>query len=445
MSFSIPFSSLTEELKTQIAKECTIKPKPSQYEEDPKPIQIFRVDKEAKRVFIPLGLWKNYTDEFPNDFEYDGIGVKGTIPLFTKETDPKNYRDQDVVYEQAMNQLNDDGYVFLNLATGFGKTCLGTQLSAGCGLKTLVICHLDKVNQQWVESFRKFTDAKVQLVKTKIDMTADVLVMGIKKAYNLRDKLPMIGTVIFDESHISTTSAATGILLHIQPAYLIGLSATPHRPDGLHSLFDLFFEDPKKFIVRFETKDFVVIKYKTKYKPEVTYSLVKGKSTMNWTNVKNSLSYNKERQLEIVELIRKYNDKKIMVLIDRIQSCKDIIVTLEERGESVTGLYGNIKKHDSDARVLVATTSKAGVGFDQPGLNMLIITSDVKTVAQWEGRIRCSNNLIIDMVDDFRTLENHWNIREKWYRKRGAEIQYHGEKRMISKEKKPPLRMLGSH
>lgn len=425
MSFSIPFSMITEEIKKNIAIKCRIKPSASQYAENPPPIDCFRVSKETKEIFLPLGIWREYYKEFPNNFTLN-TNFKTKSPLFTLKTDPKKYRDQDVVFNQAVTELKNNGHTFLSLATGFGKTCLGTQLSSFTKCKTLVICHLDKVNHQWKESFEKFTTAKVQIVKgNKLDETCDVYICGIKKALNIKDKLTTIGigTVIFDEAQISTVSACIGILLHIKPRNLIGLSATPKRPDGLHALLELYFGDMKNFITRNEVKDFTVIKYITNIKPDVKYRLVRGKTTLDWTHIKNSLSYNDKRRKIIIELVRKYQKNKIMVLADRIETCKNLVEDLEMVGENVSGLYGNIKKHDSEARVLIASTSKAGVGFDQPGLDLLIITSDVKNVTQWEGRIRCSNNIVVDMVDDFSTLENHWKIREKWYQKRGATIK----------------------
>jgi len=429
MSFKIPFSRVTAKIKKEIGTKCSIKPSTSQYIENPVNINVFRVCKETNNLIIPLSLWPNYSKTFPNDYSNTASFIP-KIDLFTKETDPKGYRDQDVVFNEAWNNLKTDGHTFLELNTGFGKTCLGTMLAAKTGCKTLVICHLDKVNTQWKESFERFTTAKVQILKTnKIDETADVYICGIKKAYNMRDQLGFVKTVLFDEAHIATTSAATGILLHIYPRFLVGLTATLKRVDGLHSLLELYFGPMNNYIKRNEVKPFTVIKYNTGFKPIVNYRQVFGKVTLDWVGVKNSLSYNKDRQKLICDLVLKYKDRKIMVLVDRIELCKNLISDLKDI-ESVTGLYGSIKKHNSDARVLIASSSKAGVGFDQPGLDMLIIASDVKNVTQWEGRIRCDDNIIIDLVDDLSTLENHWKLREKWYRKRGATIIVEG-KRML--------------
>ena len=52
-----------------------------------------------------------------------------------------------------------------------------------------------------------------------------------------------IGTVIIDEAHVATKTCFTQSLFKFRPYYLIGLTATPDRADGLHNLYKPFFED----------------------------------------------------------------------------------------------------------------------------------------------------------------------------------------------------------
>jgi hypothetical protein len=89
---------------------------------------------------------------------------------------------------------------------------------------------------------------------------------------------------------------------------------------------------------------------------------------------------------------------------------------------------------------------KAGVGFNDPTLTMLILATDRQDVIQFEGRIRTTNNIIYDLVDDYKTLETHWEKRAAWYERRGAVIEVislrpHTEPR----PKVPQRRMLPSN
>lgn len=64
-----------------------------------------------------------------------------------------------------------------------------------------------------------------------------------------------------------------------------------------------------------------------------------------------------------------------------------------------------------DCRILIATFSKGGVGFDHPKLDMLIAGGDVKSqFMQYIGRIFRRDDvsaIYIDLVDKMKSIENH--------------------------------------
>lgn len=493
MAIALELSSVTPELTREISKVCTIKPSASQYNEDPEPIICYAVNKKDDAVYIPMGAWKHFLNVFP-DRDYPTTKVVCKKTLYTLDTDPKGCRDQDVVAEEASIRLERDHTVFIACFPGWGKTSIGNYFTSRLKLKTAVICHIDKVNEQWVEEFEKFSTAKVQRIKgnAKLDPKADVYVFGVQKAASMsREDLQDIGLVIFDEAHIATITAFSVSLLRFQPKYVIGLSATPKRPDGMHKMLAMYFGPLKNFIVREEVKDFTVYKVETPYKPTIKYNVFQGKSSLDWTAVTNSIAYNEERQHYIAELVTKHPDHRIMILSDRQQECDAIYDKLELLGEtSVLKLTGNAqekiekrgcgyegcltkpsfnhlgekegawcskhkekgmvaikatkKKVDTtNYRVLVAGMKKAGVGFNDPTLTMLILVTDRKSVEQLEGRIRTTNNIIYDLVDDNKTLESHWRIRSAWYDKRGAVIETINLRKTTPNTKIPSHRILG--
>lgn len=306
------------------------------------------------------------------------------------------------------------------------NTLMGVYLSSVLGLKTAVLSHVDLVNNQWCQEYQETTNAKVQFVKDDVlDPTADVYIMGVQKASKMPPQaLAGVGFVIYDEAHISTLTACTKTMLNFEPKFILGLSATPERADGLENLLEVFFGPKERFITRMETKDFTVIRLKTNFKPRIEYMHVKGKDTVNWSVVTNSLAELVEKQEMIVELTQKHKEHRIMVLCDRKEQAMAIHGKLVELGEKVELLIGAKKKWDTSARVLVAGTKKAGTGFNDPTLTMLVLAGDSKNVKQFEGRIRTQNNIIYDIVDDYGVLENHWRLRRDWYLKRGASIIY---------------------
>lgn len=426
MSISILFEDISEEVLNEIESQCKIKPASTQYEKDPEPVVCYSLDVNTKKAFIPMGMGATLFDSFPNmNLTHSRTTFTSQKTPFTRSTDPKKYRDQDVVMKEALLKLQKNNSVFLALATGFGKTTLGNILSARLGYKTCVLCHLDIVLEQWVSEFEQWTNAKVQRVKgNKLDPNADIYVIGIRKVANMDSShFADIGTVIIDETHISTITAFTNSLLKFTPKYIIGLSATRKRNDGMHKLLNLYFGEDSEFIERSETKDFRVIKVETNFEPTVEYTQVRGDLVVNWTKVVNSIAYIPERHILVANIVKAHPNDVILILSDRVEQSKSMYALLKERGESVSLLVEKTKDWDKTCRILVAGTKKAGVGFDDPRLTMLIMMSDTKKVEQYEGRIRCTNNIIYDIVDKNNMFENHWKIRMKWYIQRGAKIE----------------------
>jgi len=442
MSIRIPFNKLSDEVKEKISKTCSVRLPVTQYEPNPGSVFCFEVNKKAKEVVVPFGQWRLIYDKFP-DTGFSFTSGSFTTSLYTKQTDPKKYRDQDIMMTEALSKLKENHYVFLELATGYGKTACATYITSHFRLKTLILCHLSTVgHEQWPKEIEKFTTGfKVQVVKGKtLDPTADIYIMGVLKASGMsKEVFKDIGLVIYDEAHIATPTACTKSLLKIHPRYIVGLSATPtDRDDGMQKLLYLYFGPRKEFIKRTEVKDFTVIKYKTKYKPKLEYTMVRGRMTINWNEVMNSMSANVDRQREIAQLAIRHPEHRILILSNRQDQCRGVHSILTESGEDSALLIGATKKWDKSCRILVAGMKKAGVGFDDSTLTMLIIASDVKSVKQYEGRIRTTNNLIYDMVDNFSTFERHWSEeREPWYRRRGATIVYENGDEDTGKENRP--------
>lgn len=431
MSIALLLSSVTPELKKEITKTCITKPAKSQYNDDPEPVTCFAVNVDEDAVYIPLGTWRHFLDSFP-EREYRRTNVKCKKQLLTIETDPKGYRDQDILVQEVLEKLKTDHVAFVAAFTGFGKTSISNYLTCYLKLPTLILSHLDSVSEQWEQEFKIHSTAKVQRLKGNkpIDPTADVYICGVLKAKTLRrEEVAHIGLIIFDEAHIATITAFSNSMLKFQPKYVIGLSATPTRADGMQKLLTMYFGPKKNFIHRREVKDFTVYKVETPYKPEIKYQMVKGCMVPNWTHVTNTIAYNKERHKFIVDICLKHPEHRILVLSDRTEQSQAIYDLLVSAEESVQLLIGTkkVKKitdESQKSRIIVGASKKVGTGFDDPTLTMLILASDCKNVAQWEGRIRTTNNIIYDLVDDYGSFENHWRKhREPWYTERGATIE----------------------
>lgn len=437
MSFRFPLSSLTPEGRTEM-DVCVTRTRKTQFS-DPERIECFRLDPPGSatptHVTLPLGLWPRFCCEFPNP--RGGArrlsSPRHTIVPYTAATDPKGYRDQDVVHRDAMGQLTTSRVTFLSLPTGFGKTKMGVMLSAELGLATLVVCHLSTVNAQFAAQFEEDTDLRVQHVtaSSRFRPDADVHVAGPHMVANILRADPTafahVGTVIVDEAHIATVSIFTDLLLRLRPQYLIALSATPRRPhDGLHTLFRPYFGAPSTFIRRTEVKPFQVWKVQTPLQPDVTYMHARGRMCVNWSGVVHSLERNPARHALAVALLRRFAPAHHFLVLCHLKEHSTAIADrARAAGLDTALLIGSTVPTDTirAARVLVAGKQKAGTGFDDPKRTALLMLTDVKDITQYEGRIRTRDGFVVDVVDRFPTLESHWRARERWYRKRGATIR----------------------
>ena len=352
-----------------------------------------------------------------------------TKTLLTVDTDPMHRgRDQDVIVQQALEQLKDKGMTFLCLGTGLGKTAISIYLSIILGYKTVILTHLDIIKRQWSDEYNNFTNnsVKIQFLnkpQVVLDPAADVYIIGIQKCLTIKaDDFKHIGTVIIDEAHIATLTAFTQSMFKFKPRYLIGLSATPDRPDGLHNLFGFYFGSPYDFIIRKEKKPFTVYKVQTTFEPVIVYKRINRKETVDWNIVVNSIEENKYFWQLVVNIVLCHPERKIIVLCNRKILSKGVYQTLLKYHCDAELLIDTKKEWNKNAKILVTSFKKGGVGLNDPLLDMAIIASDTKDVRQYEGRIRTINNIIYHVVNLYKPFENHYKECEKWYIDKGAKI-----------------------
>lgn len=314
------------------------------------------------------------------------------------------------------------------------NSSIGTYITSKLGYKTTIICHLDSVRKHWIDEFKKFTSAKVQNITTKLDPNADVYLMGPRKALKFSmDQLSNIGFVIVDEGHMVTETTFTKTLPLFSPKYLLCLSATPDRKDGLHKLLHIYFGEEDDFVVRKYSKDdLTIIKCETNFIPEIEKIIIKGRLVTNWTLAKNSVEYNGSRQKYISNIALSEPNERFLILCDRNDSAKGIARMLGNESEL---LIGSTTKWDKSKRVLVAGMKKCGVGFDDPTRTRLILASDVTDVRQYVGRLRIPDGKVYDIVDNYSSFETHWKKRLKFYKSKEMNIQIRSEKKDVNKKK----------
>jgi hypothetical protein len=380
--------------------------------------------------FIPIGMWNNVYSSFPKRKWATIQYPKFKVDLLTSATDEKK-RDQDVVAKEAIKALRETNTVFFNIYTGFGKTCLGCWLTGQLKRKTLIVSHVGEALNAWMSEFQVFygSTIKIQHVKGKtLDPKANVYVIGIQKAHNMTQLNPNvfteIGTVIVDEAHVATETCFGELLQYTRPEFLIGLSASPDREDGLHSMFEKFF---RHTIERFEKREkgFQVLKIETGIKPKLSYKPLFGQMKLDWRALEDSLYQNETRNSMICDKIVALS-KKTVVFCKYKYHVEDLFARLQKRnsGKKIITYYGTVKRKDYEASadVVITTFKKLAAAFNDPTLKIVLFAADIKDVRQPNGRIRNTDKTVVDFVDDNSTLVKHWSAREDFYTMTGGHV-----------------------
>lgn len=424
MSIKIDIDSLPQETREKIIKDLTVSPdvahkkRQSFYTPSTPPIELFQILGDDVVLPFAYGISEMKLKK-PKRETYDKMDEKSSSFVGTLRDTQKNIKDE------AIGFLNENGAVLISCFPGFGKTITSIYIATRIKLKTLILTHRIILIKQWEDSIRKFCPgAKIQVLnpKKKIDTESDFI---IANAINIGkfgcDFFSKIGTVIVDEAHLIMSKVLSQSLQFLFPKYLIGLSATPYRSDGLNILLDHYFTKNK--IIRKLKREHIVYKIETQFTPEVEYDR-NGK--VNWGKIIESQSNNEGRNQIILDIAKRHTDRNILILTKRIEQAKFLHSNLLDSGENVDILIESETSFNRDCRILIGTTSKTGVGFDHDKLDMLILASDLEEYfIQYLGRVFRKLDIIpiiFDLVDDNSILKKHFATRKNVYLESGGKI-----------------------
>ena len=417
MSIRINLKRLSAEQIDQINTELVVVEEANKYNKFAKPKHIYA-----------FHLNTDNTVSIPFAYAIDALELKRRrreefsqrIVSFAAEI----REQQKEVYDESLKSLSSKGYTLLSLPTGFGKTFLSLKLSTVTKMKTLIIVNKIVLMNQWEESIVKFCPkAKVQLLKNKeVDPDVDFYIINAinipKRSFaDLKD----IGTLIVDECHLIMAEMLSKCMIYLSPRYLIGLSATPYRTDGMDALIGFYFGQDK--IIKTLKREHIVYKIETGFQPLYTLT-TDGK--VNWGSLLDSQCNDTERNELIISIVQKFKDRNILVLSKRVEQCNYLFQRLVDEKENVTSLIGKEQEFDRSARILIGTTSKCSTGFDFAKLDTLILACDVKDYfVQVLGRVLRRPEvkpIIFDLVDDNPILKIHFFDRLKVYKEIGGRI-----------------------
>ena len=296
--------------------------------------------------------------------------------------------------EKACSAMLSREFGVLEAATGSGKTVMAAAIIAGRRQPALILIHTKELLYQWQERIRNFLGLEPALIGDGAFSVSDVTVGLINTVKKHLPELPaQFGHIIVDECHRTPSSMFTDIIKEFDCRYMLGLTATPMRRDGLTELIHWYIGDLVHSVAQKDLdRHGAVLKPCIISRPtSFTFNYRR-----NYQDLMSALTANAGRnELIVADICREVENDAgtVLVVSDRVSHCETICRMLAERGLQPLLLTGRVageersdivrRVQQGEVRVLVATIQLIGEGFDCPGLTCLFLCTPIK----FEGRL----------------------------------------------------------
>ena len=430
-----------------------------------------RYDDKSKKLFIPRGIDLHYLERIFNyrietsfiPDNYTNVSIK--LKVMPRDDLQKNGISF-LIGEGKFSYTSKYSQLLLSLGTGDGKTY--TTIAGIClmGMTPIVITHIDKIKQQWFDSFIKFTDIhenqicdinstkKLEkiLQEKKLKYKVYLVNHGTIQSYankhgwdtlsEVFSKLG-IGIKVYDEAHLHFSNILK-IDLSTNTKRTIYLTATFGRTDPNEKrLFSLCFKGLARYGL--ETREmkrkhivYVSIHYNTYpgLDEEAYVTTFKGFNKIRYTDYQLSQPKFFDVIHYLLEYFLKY-EGKILILSSKIESTemiKDYISNWYP--EKKVGVYhskiseAEKQKVLEEADIISSTPKSMGTGVHIDGLRITIMTesysSDVQA-DQTSGRLREFNDtdytFYVELVDEgFKKVKEMYKKRLPVFKKKCYKI-----------------------
>jgi len=432
--YSIKKTFLTSKQIKSIKKDLTVCPiVDMNYGQTPSPFLLYQ--ESPKRLYVP----RYYGIKKFGQPEYDKLKKK---KKFNQISTPFNgtMRDKQIPVVQAfLDECQKSTGGIICLPCGFGKTIIALNILSKLQKKTLVVCHKEFLLNQWKDKIKIFLpQAQIGLIQQKKIQTENKdIVLGMLQSIAMRDYpndlFNQFDFVIFDECHHLGAEVFSRALAKLTTTYMLGLSATPDRKDGLSKVFEFYLGD-MIYCIKVREPDTVSLKIIKYFSTNPIYCKP---IVNNFTGVLNSPSmitkicnYQPRSDIIIDEVKKMVNNKRrILILSERRAHLDYFYKQIIDQNIATCGYYvGGMKQMELDEsakkQIVLGTFHLASEGMDVPTLNTVILASPKTDIKQSIGRIfrqkageRSHDPLILDIIDEnIPSFKRKFTHRNKIYR-----------------------------
>jgi superfamily II DNA or RNA helicase len=327
-----------------------------------------------------------------------------------KPIDVKFYGDLRDDQAEAIRQTLQHDEGVLCAPTAFGKTVVAAKLIADRAVNTLILVHREQLLEQWRARLAAFLDLPQKAIgqvvggKDKRNGLIDVaLLQSLQHKGEVKDCVAEYGQVIADECHHLTAFSFEQVMRQVKAKFILGLTATPTRKDGHHPIIFMqcgpirFNLSAREAAERSPFQHLVVPR-------QTSFRMPSEITDLTIHDAYAALVTNDERNQQIVaDIVQAVcAGRTPLVLTNRTDHLERLASRLSEI-QHVFVLKGGMRKKERQAtveklasitngtpRVLLATGSYIGEGFDDSRLDTLFLTMPISwrgTLQQYVGRL----------------------------------------------------------
>ncbi|WP_034622501.1 DEAD/DEAH box helicase [Desulfovermiculus halophilus] len=318
---------------------------------------------------------------------------------------------------RAVQDVTQRAFGVLEAATGSGKTIMALAIIAARKQPCLILVHTKELLHQWADRIRSFLGIEPGLIG---DGKLDVQPVTVGLVHTVRkhlDELPLhFGHIVVDEAHRTPSTMFTETVQAFDSKFMLGLSATPYRRDGLTKLIYLTLGDRVHQVDAQELKTNGAVMAPVVVRRETSFQYAYAD---DYTKMISALVRDQDRNRQIAaDVIQQARSKPGTALLvsDRVAHCNTFADLIENSGLKVRVLTGQCSKQKREqivsdvqagkVNVLCSTVQLLGEGFDCSGLSSLFLGTPIKfkgRLLQVVGRILRPGDgkrpIVFDYVD----------------------------------------------
>jgi superfamily II DNA or RNA helicase len=448
--YSIPKEGLTHGEEAQLKNALTVTPQAmaAYATQDSFPVYY----ESPKRYYLPRCWGQKAFGTPDSDIRKEGEPLNESL-VFQGSLRPEQLE----ITANFLEKGKTVGGGIICVPCGWGKTFMSLYIMGKLRRKTIIVVHKEFLVGQWQKEllrvYPQIRIGRLQADKEEVgpdfDITIAMLQTVAKHEYS-EGYFNDFGFAIFDECHHLGAAYFSKALMKIQTKWMLGLSATPDRTDGLSKVFGWYLGDLTTKIKNREADAEVEVRVYnyTSTDEEYTKTSYDFKGNPIRARLLNTISEYEPRTRYLLGAVKDAwkEGRKTLILSDRRDHLEMFETLIKEAGiQSVAYYVGGMKQvaleKSEEAAILLGTYAMAAEGMNIPALNTIVLSTPKSNIEQSVGRVlrqkkdeRAFAPRVIDCLDQPHDIfVSQWNKRKDYYKKCAYKVVHWNSKGPIEK------------